>query len=44
MRNRNLLIGLGIGCLVLAGCGALVVALGAGSNCLTRPLRTVVSP
>jgi hypothetical protein len=31
VRNRGLLIGLGVGCLVLGGCTALVVALGFGS-------------
>ena len=30
MRNRGLLVGLGIGCLLLAGCGVLAVVLGVG--------------
>ncbi len=30
MRNRGLLVGLGIGCLLLAGCGVLAVVLGLG--------------
>ena len=31
MKNRGLLVGLGIGCLVLAGCGVIAVVLGVGS-------------
>lgn len=30
MRNRGLLVGLGIGCLLLAGCGVLALVLGVG--------------